>query len=106
MPKVKAIPMAKLAERVAAVLKADLKSAGFPVIAIETEPLKGTKVFRVTLIAKGFEKIWLTERQDIVWRILQESFTKEERFRISMVVTLAPTEAVAVRSRRLSKLAS
>jgi hypothetical protein len=86
----------KLPGRVASVLEKDLKAAGFSVEAIETEPIKGTKLFRVTLIAKGFEKIWVTERQDIVWRILQESFTKAERLRISMVVTLAPSEAVLV----------
>jgi hypothetical protein len=86
----------KLPGRVASVLEKDLKAAGFSVEAIETEPIKRTKLFRVTLIAKGFEKIWVTERQDIVWRILQESFTKAERLRISMVVTLAPSEAVGV----------
>jgi hypothetical protein len=85
-----------LRDRVVAVLKQGLKRAGFGVDAIETEPIKGTKLFRVTLIAKGFEKIWVTERQDLVWRILNRELTPDQQLRISMVLTLAPSEAVAV----------
>src|SRR5690349_21798314 len=96
MPKViRRKPRSTLADRVVSALKSGLKTAGFTVTAIQTEPIKGTKLFRVTLIAKGFEKIWHTERQDLVWRILQHVITPEEQLHISMVLTLAPTEATA-----------
>jgi hypothetical protein len=85
-----------LVNRVVAALKAGLTTSGFAVDGIETEPIKGTRLFRVTVVARGFEKIWVTERQDLVWRILDQTLTKPEQLQISMIVTLAPSEAVGV----------
>jgi hypothetical protein len=96
MPKMKAKPRTSLATRVAAALKSGLKLAGFAVEQIETQPIRGTKLFRVTLVAKGFEKLWTTERQDLVWRILNQSFNREEQLQISMIITLSPGELAGV----------
>jgi hypothetical protein len=97
MPKLNAgTSKTDLARRVAASLRNGLDGAGFPVEAIETEPIKGTKLFRVTLVAKGLDKLWVSERQDLVWRMLAQSFSAQEQMRISMVVALAPPEVVGV----------
>jgi hypothetical protein len=81
-----------LAERIAEALKSGLATAGITLEEIETEPIRGTKLIRVTLVAKGFERVNHTERQDIVWRILNRTLTPDEQLRVSMVVTLTPKE--------------
>jgi hypothetical protein len=96
MAKVKNSPRPSLADRVVTALKAGLKTSGFAVEGVEIEPIKGTRLFRVTVVARGFDKIWVTERQDLVWRILDQSLSPEEQLRISMVVTLSPSEVVGV----------
>jgi hypothetical protein len=96
MAKVKDTPRPSLPDRVISALKAGLKTSGFAVEGVEIEPIKGTKLFRVTVVARGFDKIWVTERQDLVWRILDQSLSPAEQLRISMVVTLSPSEVVGV----------
>jgi hypothetical protein len=43
-------------------------------------------------VARGFEQVNHTERQDVVWRILNRALTPDEQLRVSMVVTLTPKE--------------
>ncbi len=52
------------------VLKSGLASAGINVQRIETERISGTKLHRVTVLSKGFEKLRPSERHDLVWRIV------------------------------------
>jgi len=96
MAKVKTKPHPPLATRIVAALKDGLKTSGFAVEGVEVEAIKGTKVLRVTVVARGFDKLWVTERQDLVWRILNQALTRDEQLRISMVVTLSPSEVVGV----------
>jgi hypothetical protein len=74
----------------------DVLAAGLDVAGIEaeitTEPIRGTKLRRVLVIAEGFENLRPSERQDLVWRIVSQQFDNTEQLRISMILTLTPQE--------------
>jgi len=72
-------------------LIAGLKSSGIQA-RIDMEPVPGTRLHRVYVIAKKFAKLRPTERQDLVWRILDRHLRPEEQFRISMIYTVTPEE--------------
>ena len=59
---------------------------------IETQPIRRTNLHRITVLAKEFEKMRPSERQDLVWRIIGQRFSPDEQLQISMILTLAPTE--------------
>jgi hypothetical protein len=59
---------------------------------VRTEPIRGTKLHRVYATSPGFKKLQHSERQGLVWRIVDASFPSDERFRISMIRTLTPEE--------------
>jgi stress-induced morphogen len=59
---------------------------------IKVEQIKGTKLFRVEVISSQFAALRPSERQDLVWRILGEELSREERFHISRVSTFTPDE--------------
>jgi hypothetical protein len=59
---------------------------------VEYEPLPGTKLYRFAVYAPAFAKMWLTERQDLVWRIASSVLPGDEQFQVSMILTLAPVD--------------
>jgi hypothetical protein len=59
---------------------------------ILSERVTGTRFVRLVVVASKFARMGYSERQSVVWRILQEDLEPEERRRISMVLTLTPTE--------------
>jgi hypothetical protein len=74
-----------------------LKNLGIdPNASVEFEPIGRTRVVRVIVVSKGFALLRHEERQKYVWeaaeRVLQ---TPEDRLRISMILTVAPTELAA-----------
>jgi hypothetical protein len=75
------------------ILKSGLTRAGIKIDRIETQPIKGTKLHRIVVIAKAFDRISPTERQDLVWRIAKDGLDPDEQLRISMILTLGRTEA-------------
>ncbi|MBY0307795.1 MAG: hypothetical protein K2Q09_03550 [Phycisphaerales bacterium] len=72
-------------------LKAELERAGIPA-EIDSQPVGGTKLHRLTVIAAKFAKLRFSERQALVWRIVDEEVPKEQLF-ISIILTLTPSEA-------------
>jgi hypothetical protein len=50
------------------------------------------KTHRLTVIAAKFAKLGFSERQAVVWRIVDGSLDKPEQLFISMIVTLTPSE--------------
>ena len=59
---------------------------------ISLERIPGTKLRRVLVVSKQFDKMRPSERQDLVWRIVGQRFSQEDQLLISMIVTLAPSE--------------
>ena len=80
-------------ERLIKALKADLRAAGVSVKSVTAEPVRGTKLHRAMVVAKGFDELGFTERQDLIWRIISRHFTPEEQLQISTVYAFSPDEA-------------
>jgi hypothetical protein len=59
---------------------------------VSTEAIKGTKLTRVMVTAPQFKSLRPSERQDLVWRIMGDTFQRDEQLRISMIMTLTPDE--------------
>ena len=78
-------------QRIRAALASGLNTAGIRA-QIRIEPVSRTKLNRVTVLSKQFEKLRPSERQDLVWRIMGHEFRPEEQLRISMILTLTPRE--------------
>jgi len=73
------------------VVKDGLASAGIKAFTM-TESVPGTKLTRLIVVAAQFEKLWASERQDLIWRILNRELSPEEQLKISMVVALSRKE--------------
>ena len=72
-------------------LRRGLMKAGIEA-AVETEPVKGTLLHRVSVTAPQFEEMGPLERQDLVWRIISQDFSPDEQLRISIIYTVIPDE--------------
>ncbi|HMN40664.1 MAG TPA: hypothetical protein PKE29_07435 [Phycisphaerales bacterium] len=78
--------------RVRNALMQDLARAGIAA-EVTVEPIRGTKLHRITVIAGKFAKLRFTERQAVVWKIIDQVLDKKDQLFISMVLTLTPSEA-------------
>lgn len=85
-------PAAAFGERLKKALRQGLRSAGIRAT-IEAEPVQRTKLQRVLVKSGAFEDLAFTERQDLVWRIVDREFSADEQLLISMILTMTPTEA-------------
>lgn len=94
MARIKAQPYLS-ADRIRRVLRTGLNQAGIKA-AIKIETVQGTSLSRVLVTSEQFRRLDPSERQDLVWRIIDQSFSPEEQLRISMVLTLTPDEANGV----------
>ncbi len=69
-----------------------LRAAGITA-AVDSEPVPTTKLHRVMILAPKFKALKHTERQDLVWRIAEQTLSRDEQLKISMILTLTPDEA-------------
>jgi hypothetical protein len=77
--------------RFRAYLISELRKVGVqPQVSIE--PVGRTKLHRLTVVAPEFEDMLHSERQSLVWRMADEALKAEEKFTISMILTLAPED--------------
>ena len=90
MPKVAIAAVIPLQKKLEQVLADGFKVAGIHAT-IETERVPTTKLVRATVVSKQFEHLRLTERQDLVWRIVDQAFKPEEQIRLS-IWTLTPDQ--------------
>jgi hypothetical protein len=54
-----------------------------------------TKLVRVMVVSPQFQKMMISERQDLVWRIVSQRFTPDQQLLISMILTLPPDSPAA-----------
>ncbi len=78
--------------RVRSSLTTGLKTAGIPA-RVEVRKIPGTKLHRVAVVAPKFKALQPSERQDLVWRIIGQTFKPEEELKISMIMTIDQEEA-------------
>jgi hypothetical protein len=56
------------------------------------EPVIGTKMFRFYVVSDGFAQMMHSERQSIVWRIVDKALDQSDALKISMILTLTHDE--------------
>jgi hypothetical protein len=83
--------VATFADRLREDLLQGLKTAGIDAT-IDIERVQGTKLHRVFVVADAFAKLRPSERQDLVWRIADQSLSPNERLQISMIFTVTKSE--------------
>ena len=49
--------------------------------------------YRIYITAPEFEQLTEVERQDVLWQILRERWTREDQLRITLALTLSQQEA-------------
>ena len=81
-------------KRLRGVLAKGLETAGIKAT-IHLESIPHTKLTRVQVVSALFKQLRHSERQDLVWRIINQHFTPEQQLRISTVMTVAPRELSA-----------
>jgi len=60
---------------------------------VELEPSGAPGRYRLYVISQDFEPMAEAERQDIVWRVLKEKWTRENQLRITLSLALTKKEA-------------
>ena len=86
-----AVAGTSLEERVVEALREGLGRLGIPA-EVEAERVPDVEFSRVYVTAPAFANLWYSERQDLVWRILDEHFSRDEQFHISGIHTMTPDE--------------
>lgn len=69
-----------------------LKASGITA-KVDSEPVPSTKLHRVIVLAPKFKALKHTERQNLAWRIAEQTLSADEQLKISMILTLTPEEA-------------
>jgi hypothetical protein len=59
---------------------------------ITFEPILGTKMYRFYVVSDGFAQMMHSERQSIVWRIVDKALEQSDALKISMIPTLTHDE--------------
>ncbi len=83
--------VATLASRLRDALLGGLETAGIDA-RVEIERVRGTRLHRVYAIANAFQHLRPSERQDLVWRILDQAPAPDERLQVSMIYTVTEDE--------------
>jgi hypothetical protein len=96
MPRVAELSNKEFLKKLKNVVVTGLEKSGIEVEEYSTEPIKGTRLNRITIIAGAFDKMNLSERQNLLWRIIGQSFSPDDQLRISMIIALGSKEAVGV----------
>ncbi len=78
--------------RLSDALRENLQKIGLPA-KVAYGAIPGTRLHRFVVVCPSFKKLAHSERQDIVWRIAQQTLSREEQFFISMILTVTPEEA-------------
>ena len=81
-------PELSFAGRLEVAVKEGLAPAGIKAITL-SEKVPGTKLVRLIVVASAFEQLSPSERQNLVWRIIEKKFSSDEQFRVSVVVALS-----------------
>jgi stress-induced morphogen len=81
-----------LAPRLAKVLRDGLKAYGIHA-RVEVQPTTIAETFEVWVISKDFAGNLLSDRDELVWRVMKDQFDAAELMRVLMVSAVTPQEA-------------
>ena len=70
----------------------ELAKVGIDRAKVEVEHVVGTKLYRFSVIAPGFRRLRHSERQDLVWRIADQTLDQSQQLSIASIVTATPAE--------------
>lgn len=59
---------------------------------IKIEPVPGTKMYRFFVVSDGFGAMQHSERQTVVWRIVDRALPQSDALKVSMIMTLTRAE--------------
>lgn len=79
------------AEKLKKALKTELKNVGID-SKVDYEKVPHTKLYRFIVLASGFQAMWHSERQSMVWRIAERTLSEPEQLQISGILTMTPDE--------------
>ena len=79
-------------DRLRVALVTGLKASGIQA-EVDSESVPTTKLHRVMVLAPKFKALKHSERQNLVWRIAEQTLAPDEQLKISMILTLTPDEA-------------
>jgi hypothetical protein len=74
-----------------AALEKDLRALGLK-STVSVEPAGTTKLYRFFVVSDDFRDLRHSERQNIVWRIVDKTLSAEDSIKVSMIMTLAKEE--------------
>ena len=94
--KMKAMSNQEFLKCLRAVLVGSLAKAGIKVDEFSSEPIRGTKLNRILIVADAFDNMGPSERQDLIWRIVDKHFSSDDQLRISMIMALGSKETAGV----------
>jgi hypothetical protein len=78
-------------DRLRASLIRGLNAGGIPAT-VQFARIPTTHLYRVGVLAPKFKLLKHSERQDLVWRIVEQALSPDEMLQISMILTLTPSE--------------
>lgn len=78
-------------QHLAGALTTQLQENGL-IAEITFEPVLGTKMYRFYVVSDGFAEMMHSERQSIVWRIVDKALNESDALKISMILTLTREE--------------
>lgn len=79
------------AERVRTALVDGLHRVGIAA-EVDIEPVPTTLLHRAMVVSSQWSEMDYMDRQEVVWRILDTAFSRDEQIHISTVTTLTPEE--------------
>lgn len=80
-----------VAGRLESTLGDGLKSVGIEV-QVEVESIPTTRLARAMVVSPQWSHLAQLERQEVVWRIVDRQFTRDEQLLIGSIWTLTPDE--------------
>jgi stress-induced morphogen len=61
---------------------------------VEAEPINGRGRYRVALVSEHFRKMTHVQRQDAIWKVVDEALPRDATVDISLILAFTPDELV------------
>ena len=84
-------PVENFGERLEEALRDGLRKVGIEA-EVETQPVPTTLLHRAIVVSPQFRELGYMDRQEVIWRILDQFFSRDDQLYISSVWTMTPAE--------------
>ncbi|MCX7048300.1 MAG: hypothetical protein NTX50_22795 [Candidatus Sumerlaeota bacterium] len=72
-------------------VQSQLKECKIPA-QVKAQKVPSTNLFRLYVMAPKLKKLMYSERQDLIWRMVDKALPKDKQMRISMIRATSPNE--------------